>query len=121
MSWNRKVHNILASTSFSGTSGEMTMLCFFVFLSEDFCSLLSVHLNLLLVVALHLIALLKSSVMVGWVFVRVVTVVWDLRRQKPVIRYHATTVWLMCCEVGNNVVVNSLDSIDLCFMGSCLS
>jgi hypothetical protein len=27
----------------------------------------------------------------------------------------------MCCEVGNNVVVNSLDSIDLCFMGSCLS
>jgi hypothetical protein len=27
----------------------------------------------------------------------------------------------MCCEVGNNVVVNSLDSIDLCFMGSWLS
>jgi hypothetical protein len=27
----------------------------------------------------------------------------------------------VCCEVGNNVVVNSLDSIDLCFMGSWLS
>jgi hypothetical protein len=27
----------------------------------------------------------------------------------------------MCCEIGNNVVVNSLDSIDLCFMGSWLS
>lgn len=31
VSWNRKVHNILASTSFSGTSGEMRMLFFFHF------------------------------------------------------------------------------------------